>query len=362
MDKIVEYQLSLGRPPGSDRLLEAKDPPNWASIPQQVRDAEAFGFNSLVATETPYDPLLSLALASQTPSKLELVTGIAIALSRSPTAMAYNAWEVQRMSGGRLVLGLGSQVKGHIVRRFAMPWTHPALRMKEFVQAMRACWRTWQTGEPLNFAGEIYQINLMPTSLSPPPVEQPHIPIHIAAVGEMMLETAGEVCDGVRLHDFSTRRYIDEIAFPQLRKGFERAGRPESEWKSFSIAGGGLIITAKTEDGLQAAVQDFRGRVGFYASTRAYRQPMELEGWGDIADQLYQLSVEQRWQDMPKLVTEEMVYRFAAVATHRDLAESIEKRFKGISRIRLNLPTQTDYDRGFVREITAALRADRAVG
>jgi probable F420-dependent oxidoreductase len=337
-------------------MLEAKEPPVWASIPKQVQDAQALGFNSLVATETPYDPLMTLALASQTPSSLELVTGIAVAFSRSPTAMAYNAWEVQRMSGGRLVLGVGSQVKGHIVRRFAMPWSHPALRMKEFVEVMRACWRTWQTGEPLDFAGEIYQVNLMPSNLSPPPLENPHIPIHVAAVGELMLETAGEVADGVRLHDFATRRYIEEVAFPQLRKGFERSGKPESAWKNFSIAGGGLIITAKTQDELQAAVQDFRARLGFYASTRAYRQPMDMEGWGDVADQLYQLSVEKRWQDMPKLVTEEMVYRFAAVATHKELADSLKTRFAGISRIRLNLPTQTEYDRAFVREITAALQ------
>jgi probable F420-dependent oxidoreductase len=337
-------------------MLEAKEPPVWASIPKQVQDAQALGFNSLVATETPYDPLMTLALASQTPSSLELVTGIAVAFSRSPTAMAYNAWEVQRMSGGRLVLGVGSQVKGHIVRRFAMPWSHPALRMKEFVEVMRACWRTWQTGEPLDFAGEIYQVNLMPSNLSPPPLENPHIPIHVAAVGELMLETAGEVADGVRLHDFATRRYIEEVAFPQLRKGFERSGKPESAWKHFSISGGGLIITAKTQDELQAAVQDFRARLGFYASTRAYRQPMDMEGWGDVADQLYQLSVEKRWQDMPKLVTEEMVYRFAAVATHKELADSLKTRFAGISRIRLNLPTQTEYDRAFVREITAALQ------
>ncbi len=144
--------------------------PTWSTIRDQVRDAEALGYDTVLAVETQHDPYLDLAIAAQEPSKLELATGIALCFTKSPVATAYTAWDIQRMSGGRLVLGIGSQVKGHVVRRFGMPWSKPAQRMKDYVNAMRACWKTWQTGEPLNFRSEHYNLSLMTPNFAPPPI------------------------------------------------------------------------------------------------------------------------------------------------------------------------------------------------
>ena len=202
-----------------------------ARFGDQVRDADALGYDTMLAVETQHDPYLMLAVAAQEPSKIELGTGIALAFTKSPVATAYTAWDLQRMSGGRLMLGLGSQVKGHVTRRFGMPWSKPAQRMKDYVGAMRACWKTWQTGAtPLNFQSEHYNLSLMTPNFAPPPLEHPHIPVLIAAVQERMLQVAGEVCDGVRLHGIVTRKYLDEIAFPESEKRLRRNrdGRPPS--------------------------------------------------------------------------------------------------------------------------------------
>ena len=219
--------------------------PTWSTIRDQVRDADALGYDAILAVETQHDPYLELAIAAQEPSKIELATGIALAFTKSPVATAYTAWDLQRMSGGRLNLGLGSQVKGHVTRRFGMPWSKPAQRMKDYVGAMRACWRTWQTREPFNFQSEHYNLSLMTPNFAPPPVSNPHIPVLIAAVQERMLQVAGEVCDGVRLHGIVTRKYLDQIAFPNLKKGFDKSGKPAAEWNNFEIGGGGFLCAGE---------------------------------------------------------------------------------------------------------------------
>ncbi len=223
----IERGLHLGTPYTPDMQDGSKRAePTWSTIRDQVRDADSLGYDAILAVETQHDPYLELAVAAQEPSKIELATGIALAFTKSPVATAYTAWDLQRMSGGRLNLGLGSQVKGHVTRRFGMPWSKPAQRMKDYVGAMRACWRTWQTREPFNFQSEHYNLSLMTPNFAPPPVSNPHIPVLIAAVQERMLQVAGEVCDGVRLHGIVTRKYLDQIAFPNLKKGFDKSGRP----------------------------------------------------------------------------------------------------------------------------------------
>src|SRR6201993_2844272 len=172
-----------------------KPEPTWATLCEQVREAQALGYDTVVAVEVQHDPYLELAVAAQEPSKIELATGIALAFTKSPVATAYTAWDLQRMSGGRLVLGLGSQVKGHVMRRFGMPWSKPAQRMKDYVGAMRAVWKSWQTGEALDFHSEHYNLSLMTPNFAPPPLKHSHIPVLIAAVQEHMLQVAGEVCD-----------------------------------------------------------------------------------------------------------------------------------------------------------------------
>ncbi len=333
--------------------------PDWASIPAQARDAEALGYDVLLSAEIPNDPFFPLVIASQSPGSIILGTGIAVALARSPVSIAYSAWELQRMSGGRFMLGLGSQVKAHITRRFAMPWSGPAERMREYIQLVKACWRTWQTGAPLNFEGQIYQVNLMPPGMQLPPQAHPDIPVQLAAVGELMLRVAGEVCEGVRLHDFCSRKYIDQVAFPNLAAGFATSGRPEAAWNAFQITGGGMIATAATPDELEREVVDLRKRLAFYASTPAYRVQMDLEGFGDQAEQLTDMSKQGRWDDMLEVFTEEMAHRYAAIGTHDVIVDRIKTHFADLSAVQFSMPLRDDRERGVLRELIQDLKAGR---
>ena len=353
----IERGLTWGTPYTPEMQEGGKRPePTWSTMREQVREAESLGYDTIIAVETQHNPYLALAVAAQEPAKIELGTGIALCFTKSPVDTAYTAWDLQRMSNGRLVLGLGSQVKGHVTRRFAMPWSKPAQRMKDYVGAMRACWHTWQTGEPLNFRSEHYNISLMTPNFSPPPQAHPQIPVLIAAVQERMLEVAGEVCDGVRLHGIVTRKYLDQIAFPHLRKGFDKTGRPAAEWPDFQIGGGGFLCAAKDQDSLAKAVENMKSTIAFYGSTRSYRSSFELDGWGDTAEELHKLSIQQRWREMAKLVSEEMVHAFAAVGTYNNIAPAIKKRFAGVNRLSFDMPVRNDHDRGVLKEIIQDLR------
>ena len=354
----IEFALGLYPTHGDGDPQSRTMAPDWSTLREQVRQADGAGYDAVMAPELNNDPYLMLAIAAQEPSRLELATGVALALTRSPTATAYTAWDLQRMSAGRLVLGLGSQVKGHIERRFSMPFFKPAQRMKAYVQVLRACWKSWQDDTDVDFEGQCYSVTFMPPHMrSRPPQEHPHIPIHIAAVQSRMLQVAGEVCDGVRLHDFATRKYIDEIALPNLRKGFARSGRPDSEWPSFAIAGGAAMLTAADNDGVARVVERYRPRIALSASTRAYRDVMAGEGWGDVADELTSLVRSQRFGEMAGLITEEMVHRIACVGRHDEIADVIAVRLAGVNRVRLNLPLQTVRERGAAREILQAVKA-----
>ena len=352
----VERALNLGVPYSPDMQQGQKPDLTWSTLRDQVRDADQLGYDTVIAVETQQNPYLMLAIAAQEPSKVELGTGIALCFTKSPVDTAYTAWDLQRMSGGRLVLGIGSQVKGHVMRRFGMPWSKPAQRMKDYVGAMRAVWRTWQTGEPLNFRSEHYNLSLMTPNFSPPPQAHPHIPVLIAAVQERMLEVAGEVCDGVRLHGIVTRKYLDQIAFPHLKKGFDKSDRPTSEWANFQIGGGGFLCAAKDKDGLAKSVENMKSTIAFYGSTRSYRSSFEIDGWGDTAEELHKLSVQQKWREMSQLVTEEMVHAFAAVGTYDQIASVMKKRFAGVNRLSFDMPVRNDHDRGVLKEIIQDLR------
>jgi probable F420-dependent oxidoreductase len=356
-EKKIEMRLRVPEPAGAAGPAAARAP--WSTLLDQVKEAETLGYDAVVATTQQHDPYIILAAAAQQPSRLQLVTSVALAFVMSPVATAYIAWDLQQMSGGRLVLGLGSQVKGHIMRRFAMPWSKPAQRMKDYVGAMRACWHSWQTGEPIDYRSEHYNVSLMVPAFTPPRLPFGRIPVMLAAVQEKMLQAAGEVGDGVRLHGIVTRRYLDELAFPNLKKGFAKSGRPQGEWDSFEISGGGFICTAPDRDALAVEIDKIRKQIAFYGSTRSYRASMELHGWHDQAEQLHRLSVQQRWDQMPALVNDEMVHAFAAVGTYRDIAAAIKKRFAGINRLGFEIPLRNDRDRGILREIMQDLRSPR---
>lgn len=296
------------------------------AIPAAVRRAEALGFDGVFVPETSHNPFMSLALAAEHSTRVRLTTSVAQAFVRSPTTTAYAAFDLQRFSGGRLYLGLGSQVKGQIERRFGMPWTAPGPRMKDYILAMRAVWSCWQDGSPLNYQGTHFRLNVMTPNHRPAPLPEgvPVPQVSVAAVLPYMTRLAGEICQGVRLHGFATERYVTDVTLPNLRKGAARAGRA---LEGFDISGGGMIATGADADAVAKAIEHTRWSIAFYGSTRTYTTVWEQHGWEATGRKLHELSVTNGWDRMPGLITDEMVRAFAAVGTYEQIGDRILERF-----------------------------------
>jgi probable F420-dependent oxidoreductase len=288
--------------------------------------AEAAGYDGVFTGELNGDPFLPLVLAAASTEHIDIGTALAIAFARSPMSLAYTAHELQRFSQGRLVLGLGSQVKAHITRRFSMPWGRPAAQMKEFVLAMRAVWQCWSDGEPLRFEGEFYQHTLMTPAFVPLPNEYGPPPIYLAGVGDVMTRVAGEVADGFLCHGFTTGRWMREHTLPALIEGRRRAGMSMA---GFTVKAAVFVATG-TEAAMEAESAAIRSHLAFYASTPAYRQVLELHGWGDLGPELTRLSKEGRWPEMSSLIDDEMLNTFAVVAPPEDLARQLATRCAGV--------------------------------
>ena len=297
-----------------------------SAIPAAVRRAEALGFDGITVPETAHNPFVALTLAAEHSTRLRLATSVAQAFVRSPTTMAYAAFDLQRFSGGRLHLGLGSQVKGQIERRFGMPWSAPAPRMKDYILAMRAVWSCWQEGSQLNYQGTHFRLNVMTPNHRPRPLPEgiPMPLVAIAAVLPYMTRLAGQICDGVRLHGFNTEAYVQNVALPNLRQGAARAGRTLD---GFDISGGGMIATGPTEDEVAKAIERTRWSIAFYGSTRTYTVVWAQHGWEETGRRLHELSVTNGWDEMPKLITDEMVQTFAAIGTYEQIGDRILERF-----------------------------------
>jgi probable F420-dependent oxidoreductase len=310
------------------RILTILPQEDLADVPAAARAAEAAGFDGLITTENRNDPFLALGVAAVNTTRVALGTGVAIAFSRSPMPVANAAWDLQVTSRGRFVLGLGSQVRAHNEKRFSVPWSAPAPRLREYVEALRAIWRCWETGEKLDFRGQHYTFTLMTPNFTPRSTGQPMVPVMIAAVGPGMLRVAGEVCDGVRLHGFCTRRYVDEVVMRELRTGMLRGGR---ERERFEISGGGFIATGADEASVANMVEWVRYRVAFYASTPAYWPVLEVHGLGDLGRKLNAMSRAGQWDRMAGEIPDDVVRLFAAVGTHREIAREIERRFGGVA-------------------------------
>jgi probable F420-dependent oxidoreductase len=310
------------------RILTTLPQDDLAEVPAVARAAEAAGYDGLVTSENRNDPFLALGVAAVTTTRVALCTGIAIAFSRSPMPVANASWDLQVASRGRFALGLGSQVRAHNEKRFSVPWSAPAPRLREYVEALRAIWRCWETGERLQYRGRHYTFTLMTPNFTPKSTGQPMVPVTIAAVGPAMLRLAGEVCDGVRLHGFCTRRYLDEVVMPEVRAGMTRSGRSRER---FEISGGGFIATGADEEAVAKMLEWVRSRVAFYASTPAYWPVLEAHGLQDLGRKLNVMSKAGRWDAMAGEVSDDVVRLFAAVAPHRDLAREIERRFGGVA-------------------------------
>ena len=301
-----------------------------------ARAAETSGYDGMIVAETKHDPFVGLTLAARGTERIALTSGIAVAFARSPMTIAMAANDIQLVSGGRFMLGLGSQVKAHIERRFSMPWSQPAARMAEYVEAVRAIWHAWATGERLTFAGEFYTHTLMSPFFDPGPNPHGNPPVWIAAVGEGMAETAGRVADGVIGHSFTTRRYLDEVTIPAIARGRDAAGR-DADAVGLSVPA--FIAVGADQSELDVAIEATRRQVAFYGSTPAYRAVLELHGWGSVADELHGASTRGQWDVMGGLVTDEMLGEFAAIGTPAEVAAAVRERFSGrVTRLSFNAP------------------------
>lgn len=308
------------------RVVTTIDQQDLQQVPAAARAAESAGFDGIVSMENQHNPFLCLAVAATVTHRLELATSIAIGFARSPMVAANVGWDLQRGSRGRFSLGLGTQIKPHNEKRFSVPWSAPAPRMREYVQAVRAIWRCWGEGEKLDFRGEHYTFTLMTPNFTPPPLDTPPPKLTIAAVGPAMLRVAGEVCDGVRLHPFCTRRYMDEVIGPRLAAGFAISARTR---ESFEVSGGGFVATGASDQEVARMLETVRQRIGFYASTPAYWPVLDLHGLGELGRSLNALSKQGRWADMTRAVPDELVQLMCAVGRHDQLAGAIAARFAG---------------------------------
>ena len=348
----VETLLPLGKlDPG---LREPDTPLRIGDFAAGAAQAEALGFDAVLVEETKDDPYQLLALGASATSSIELGTSVAMAFPRSPTITAMSAWSLQKLSGGRFILGLGSQVRGHVRRRFGMDWHAPAPWMRDYIAAMRAVWECWQNGTKLNFESEHYNLNLMVPLFDPGPIDHPDIPVHVAAIGPNMVTMAGEVADGVRLHPVCTPRFIDAEVHPNLTRGAARTGRDPSE---VEVCMKPLIGTAADETALEAVTRTVRARVAFYLSTPSYRRTFEVHDWGDIAEQASVLSKQQRWDELPGLVNDEMLHTVATIATHDAIAAALTDRYQGrVDRIEFSIPVTNEADAEAWQTILTDLR------
>ncbi len=286
--------------------------------------AESEGYDALWAAEVGHDPLMILAGAATTTSSIELGTAILVAFGRSPMITAMQANDVQLLSKGRLLLGLGSQIKPHIEKRYSMTWSHPAARMREYVLALHAIWASCNDGSKLNFRGEFYRHTLMTPFFYPGPNPYGAPRIFLAAVGELMTEVAGEVADGLLVHPFTTERYLREVTLPALQRGLARSGRTLD---TFQIALSRLVATGNDAQSLENAMERVRGQIAFYGSTPAYRGVLDLHGWADLQPALNSLSRDAEWEKMGSLISDEVLDSFSIVGEADQVATMVRERF-----------------------------------
>lgn len=309
-------------------------------VPAAAETLERRGYDGCWTAEINHDPFLPLTLAAEHTRRIELGTSIAVAFARNPMTVAQIGWDLQDYSQGRLMLGLGSQIKPHIEKRFSMPWGKPVARMREFVAALHAIWACWRDGTRLAFDGEFYSHTLMTPMFVPQPHSHGDPRVFVAAVGDRMTEMCGEVADGLIAHAVSTQRYFREVTLPTLTRGIERAGRQRQD---IEVASPLFVVTGRDETELMQNSVPTRKQIAFYASTPAYRRVLELHGWGDLQTELHRLSREGEWDAMGSLIDDTMLAEFAVVAPLDDVVRTIRDRCDGlIDRVLVGFPPSLD--------------------
>ncbi|HTR71467.1 MAG TPA: TIGR03617 family F420-dependent LLM class oxidoreductase [Mycobacteriales bacterium] len=324
---------------------------NVDGVAGAARAAETGGFSTAWIAELEHDPFLQCLQALEATSTLRIGTAIAVAFARSPMTTATTGYDLARYGKGRFILGLGSQIKPHIERRFSMQWSHPAARMREFVVAMRSIWSCWRDGTPLDFRGEFYTHTLMTPMFVPASHQWGPPPVFIAGVGPKMTQVAGEVADGFIFHGFTTERYLHEVTLPALRAARAGAGKT---MEGFTVCGPAFLATGASDAEIEASKQRIRKQLAFYASTPAYAPVLELHGWGDLQPVLRVMSVRGKWDEMADLITDEMLGEFAAVGTPDEVAPELVRRFSDVADS-ISLYTLSGPDAGLLDAMRHAL-------
>jgi probable F420-dependent oxidoreductase len=327
-------------------------PPEGAT--EAARHAAEIGYDGFFTAETQYDPFLPLALASQAAPELAMGTAITVAFPRSPMVMAMTAWDLARMSQGRFMLGLGTQIRPHIIRRFSTVWDRPGPRLREYILSLRAIWDTWQNATPLSFDGEYYQFSLMTPFFNPGPISHPEIPVYIAGVGPHLSRLAGELCQGFHVHPFHTVRYLDEVVLPGITTGAEASGRAlEDVARATSV----FVMTGSTDSEIEQAMEPVRQQVSFYASTPSYQPVLAANDW-DFGDRLTAMSKRGQWAEMAGLVPDEAVLTVGVAAPIDRLGEAIRDRYGDrIQRVGFyTIGSALDMDPDALREVIRQLK------
>lgn len=310
---------------------------------KQAQELEAQGYSGAWTAETSHDPFFPLLLAAEHTSTIELGTSIAVAFARNPMILANIGWDLQAFSKGRFVLGLGSQIQPHIEKRFSMPWSEPAKRMREMVLAMRAIWDCWENGTKLDFRGDFYRHTLMTPFFTPDKADLEGFgppKVFLAGVGPHMTEVAGEVCDGFICHGFTTEKFLREVTIPALARGRAKAGKT---MEGFEIVGPSFVVTGMSEKEMTAAAAGTRQQIAFYGSTPAYRGVLEIHGWGGLQDELNTMSKAGKWVEMGNLINDEILNTFAVVGEPEQIAPELKRRYADvIQRISFYAPYKSD--------------------
>ncbi len=319
---------------------------------ERAKGLEGAGFDGLITAETGNDPFFPLILAAEHTQRIQLITSIAVAFARTPMNLAYIGHDLNAYSKGRFVLGVGSQIQPHITKRFSMPWSHPARRMREFILAMRAIWDAWYERKKLDFRGEFYTHTLMTPMFTPPNAKFGPPRVWLAAVGPQMTEVAGEVADGVIAHGFTTKRYMEQVTLPAIERGLKKSGRKRDQ---FEISYPGFVVTGRSADAYEQSRTAVSKQIAFYGSTPAYRPVLELHGWGELQGELNALSKQGKWDEMGTRITDEILEEFAVVAEPKDVARQLRRRFDGlVDRIACTVPLGDAAERSaFLQELRA---------
>jgi probable F420-dependent oxidoreductase len=328
--------------------------PTLADIARAARTMEALGFDGVCAPEAGHDPFLPLMIAAEHTKTLHLGTNVAIAFPRSPMVTAQLAWDLQQLSGGRFNLGLGTQVKGHNELRYATPWTAgPGPRLREYLRCLKAMFDGFTTGKAKPFEGQHYKFSLLPPFFNPGPIDYPAPPIYIAAVNTYMAKLGGELCDGLRLHPIGTFAYTKAVVLPAIAAGAAKAGRTLED---VDVIGAPFLATGATDADVEKAMKALKQHIAFYASTRTYHTVLAHHGWEDVGLALHQLSREGKWQELPTLISDDMLREWAVIATHDRLAAAVREKCAGIfDTVLLDLPGALARDEDRVRGIVASL-------